>query len=257
VRSVEAVLFGVFGLVFGSFLTVLVHRTPRRESVVGGRSRCPACHATIGARDNVPVLSWMLLRGRCRNCGERISFEYPLTELASAAVFVGAAVAFRDLYLAAVMAVFLAILLALALIDLRHKILPNAIVYPSLVVFALALGAGAAIGRHVELSTAGLGLLVFGGALLTVAVIAEGSMGMGDVKLAALIGLVLGSQGLRDVGVAAGVAILSAGVGGVAALAAGQSRKSAIPFGPYLVIGAIAATFWGASLARAYLWLVR
>jgi leader peptidase (prepilin peptidase)/N-methyltransferase len=253
VTAVRVAIFAVFGLAVGSFLTVVVHRTPRKESVVSGRSRCPSCGGTIGPKDNVPLVSFLLLRGRCRRCKARISSEYPLTEAATAALFAGAAVAFQDVYVAGVMALFLAVLIALGLIDIHHKLIPNAVVYPSLLLFAAALVLGAAIGREVDLVRAGLGFLAYGTGLLVVALISPRGMGMGDVKLTAFIGLVLGSQGLRYVAVAAGLGILAGGVGGVVALAMGRSRKSAIPFGPYLAVGAIAAAFWARPIADAYL----
>ena len=164
----------------------------------------------------------------------------------------GATLAFPDVFVAALMAPFLGLLLALALIDVEHRIIPNAILYPTLLLFAVTLVVGAVLGRHVDLAGEALGFLIFGGGLLVVALISPRGMGMGDVKLAALIGLVLGSQGLRYVAVAAGVAVLAGGLGAVAALLAGRSRKSAIPFGPYLAAGGMTAAFWGASLARTY-----
>ena len=253
----RAPIFVVFGLAFGSFLAVVVHRVPQKVGLVGGRSRCPSCGATITARDNVPVVSYLLLRGRCRNCRATISPTYLLLELGGAALFLAAALAFADVYVAGVVAVFVGLLLALAIIDVDHRVIPNAVVYPSLAVFAAALLVGAVLGRDVDVIAAGLGFLAFGGGVLMVALIAPKGMGMGDVKLAALIGLVLGSQGLRYVAVAAGLAILAGGVGGLAALAIGRSRKATIPFGPYLVIGAIAAAFWSGPIARAYLSLLR
>jgi leader peptidase (prepilin peptidase)/N-methyltransferase len=245
-------LFAAFGLAFGSFLTVVVHRTPRRESVAAGRSRCPACGATVRARHNVPVVSYALLRGRCRDCGSAISPEYPLTEAATAVLFAGAAVAVKDPYRAGVIAVFLGVMLAAALTDIHHRVIPNAIVFPSLMGFAAALVVGAVLGR-VDLLDAGVGFLAFGGGLFVVALISPRGMGMGDVKLAALIGLVLGALGLRYVVVAAGLAVLGGGLGGLVALAAGRSRKAAIPFGPYLAAGAVASALWGGPIARAYL----
>lgn len=252
----RALVFALFGLAFGSFLTVVIHRTPRKEALVGGRSRCPSCGTTISVRDNVPVVSYWVLRGRCRHCGARISLKYPVIELATAGLFLSAAFTFGDLYVAGMIAVFLGAMLALGVIDAEHRIIPNAVVYPSVIVFAVAIVAGALLGRHIDVVRAGLGLLTFGGGVLAVALIAPKGMGMGDVKLAALIGLVLGSQGLRYVAVAAGLGILAGGIGGLAALAMGRSRKAQIPFGPYLVVGAIGAAFWAGPIARAYLSLL-
>lgn len=251
--ALALVAFGLVGLVVGSFLSVVVHRVPRRESIVRPRSRCPACGTQIRAVHNLPVVSYLLLRGRCRSCGTRIPALYPFLELATAALFVGAAAAFARPYVAAVMAVFLAVLLALSLIDLRHRILPNRIVYPAMPAFAALIVVGAVAGEGFDLRGALVGFLGYGGGLLLVAIVSPRGMGMGDVKLAALIGLVVGSLGAGRVIVAAGVGILLGGVGAAGALLAGRGRKQAIPFGPFLASGAAAAVLFGERLARLYL----
>jgi leader peptidase (prepilin peptidase) / N-methyltransferase len=241
-----------YGLVIGSFLTVVVHRVPAGESVVAPRSRCPNCGAQIGARDNVPVLSWLLLRGRCRSCGVRIPARYPAVELVTAALFVAAAIRFDDVWLLILSSTFLALLLALSLIDVAHKILPNRLVYPALIWFPTFLVVARFAGAPVGLGDAGIGFLAYGGAMLVVALISPKGMGMGDVKLAALIGLVVGAVDLPSVGVAAGLAILLGGAGAIVALAMGQGRKSAVPFGPFLAAGAALALFVGPAVAHAY-----
>lgn len=241
-----------FGLVVGSFMTVAVSRMPRGESVVRPRSRCPSCGAEIGARDNVPVLSWLLLRGRCRRCGEAISAEYPVLELATAGLVVLAAIRHANPWHAVLVAGLLALMPGIALIDLRHRIIPNRLTYPSLLVFPAIIVAAWAVDEAVDPLKGLLGALLYGGVLFIVAVISRG-MGMGDVKLAAVIGLVLGSIGLRYVGVAAGAAIVLGGIGGLVALAMGRGRKSAIPFGPYLAAGAVVAGLWGGPIASWYI----
>jgi leader peptidase (prepilin peptidase) / N-methyltransferase len=240
------------GLMVGSFMTVAVHRLPKGESVVRPRSRCPACGAEIGARDNVPVLSWLLLRGRCRRCGERISVVYPILELATASLVVLAAIRYPNPWQAVLVSGLLALMPGIALIDLRHRIIPNRLMYPALLMFAPVVVLAWLVGDAADPVRAGIGLLLYGGILFVVAVVSRG-MGMGDVKLAALIGLVLGSLGLRFVGVAAGAAILFGGLGGLAALAMGKGRKSAIPFGPYLAAGAVVAGLWGEPIASWYI----
>jgi leader peptidase (prepilin peptidase)/N-methyltransferase len=254
---VRVVLAVPFGLAIGSFLTVVVHRVPAGGSIIAPRSRCPTCEMPIESRDYVPVVSWVVLRGRCRNCGASIPTRYPLIELATAGLFALAAARFEDLWLVGAVAGFLAVLLALSLIDLEHKILPNRIVYPSLVAFPVYLLVALLAGAPVNLVHAAIGFLAYGGAMLVIAFVSPGGMGMGDVKLAALIGFVIGAIDLPSVGVAAGLAILLGGVAAAAALAMGKGRKSAVPFGPFLAAGAALALFWGPAIADAYLRTVR
>jgi len=250
-------LFFALGLIFGSFLTVVIGRLPRGESIVRPRSRCPACGAEILARDNVPVVSWLLLRGRCRACGERISVEYPLVELATGALFAAAAALVDPLYAASLAGPFLGIMLAIAVIDARHRVVPNRIVYPSLALFAVAIVVGDLAGGGVDAVDGGLGLALYGVPLFLVAVAVPHGMGMGDVKLAALIGLVLGSFGVSYVGVAAGVGVIGGGIGALGALALlGAGRRDQIPFGPFLAGGAVAATLFGPRIADLYLSLL-
>jgi leader peptidase (prepilin peptidase)/N-methyltransferase len=250
-------LFFALGLIFGSFLTVVIGRLPRGESIVRPRSRCPACGAEIRARDNIPVVSWLLLRGRCRACGERISAEYPLVELATGTLFAATVALVDPLYAASLAAPFVGIMLAIAVIDARHRVVPNRIVYPSLALFAVAIVVGDLAGGGVDALGAGLGLALYGVPLLLVAVAVPQGMGMGDVKLAALIGLVLGSFGLSYVGVAAGVGVIGGGIGALVALAIlGAGRKDQIPFGPFLAGGAVVATLVGPRIADLYLSLL-
>ena len=254
--AARALLFGLVGLAFGSFLTVVVHRVPRGESVVSPRSRCPSCGSPLRNGDNIPVVSWLLLRGRCRSCGARISPVYPLTELGTGALFAAAAVGFDRVWVAAIMAPFLGLMLALSAIDLRHRIIPNRIVYPSFPIFAVSILVADLAGVGPDAARAALGMLAYGGGLLVVAIVSPRGMGMGDVKLAGLIGLVLGSLGLRFVAVGAGVGIVLGGVGAIVALIAGASRKQALPFGPFLAAGAAVAALFGEQLASAYLRIV-
>ena len=244
------------GLAVGSFLTVLIHRLPAGESVSRPRSRCPGCGAEIGLRDNVPVLSWVLLRGRCRGCGMRISPVYPLTELATAGLFVAAALTYRDVWTAVMLCAFLGLMPAVTVIDVRHHIIPNRLTYPALLGFPAFVVLVWGLGAPLDPARAAGGFLAYGGGLLIVALVSRG-MGMGDVKLAGVIGVVLGALGLRYVGVAAGAAIVLGGVGGLLALLLGRSRKDAIPFGPYMAVGAMVAVFAGDPLASAYLDLYR
>lgn len=249
--------FTLVGLVVGSFLTVVVYRIPRGESIVAPGSRCPSCGTPIRPWDNIPVLSYLVLRGRCRHCGARVSPAYPLTEAATAALFVGAAVVHEELFVAILVALFLAAMVAVALIDARWRIIPNRMVYPCLVggLVAVVVGDLAAWGVDAVEGLIGLGL--YAGPLLLVALAVPRGMGMGDVKLVALIGLVLGSLGLEYVAVAAGVGILGGGLGAVLALAVlGMGRKQQIPFGPFLAGGAVVAALAGPQIADLYLSLL-
>ena len=253
----RVIVFAVAGLAFGSFLTVVIHRVPRKESIVLPGSACPNCGTPIKARDNIPVVSYLLLKGRCRTCQIRISPQYPLIEALTGALFVGAAIVFHQLLVAALIAPFLGLMVALAFIDTRHRVIPNRVVYPSLVLFGAAVVAVTLAANGLSLATAGLGLLAYGGTLFAVALLFPSGMGMGDVKLAALIGLVLGALGWRYVGMAAMVGVLAGGAGAVVALARGGSRKDTMPFGPYMAGAAILAalfaphvTGWYSGLAR-------
>ena len=249
---IRAVVALPFGLMVGSFMTVAVSRLPKGESVVRPRSRCPACGAEIAARDNIPVLSWLLLRGRCRSCGERISAEYPLLELTTAGLVVLAAVRYPNPWHDVLIGGLLALMPGIALIDLRIRKIPNKLTYPAMLIFPPVILLAWLIGDAADPVKAALGFLSFGGGILIVASV-SGGMGLGDVKLAAVIGLVLGSLGLRFVGVSAGATIVLGGVGGLVALAMGRGMKSKIPYGPYLAAGAIVAGLWGDPLASWYL----
>ena len=250
---IRAIVALPFGLMVGSFLTVVVGRVPAHESVVSPRSKCPSCGTEIAARDNIPILSWALLRGRCRTCGARISIRYPILEATTAVLFMATAAAYEEVFVDVMLCLFGAVMIAVATIDLERRIIPNAITYPTLPAFAAAIVLGWAIGQPLDPVRALVGGLVYGGLFLLIAFIAPRGLGMGDVKLTALIGLVMGSLGLRYVGVAAGAAILLGGLGGIVALLAGRDRKSAIPFGPFLATGAVVATLWGERLAAWYL----
>jgi leader peptidase (prepilin peptidase)/N-methyltransferase len=248
----RAIIAFPFGLAIGSFMTVVAARVPAGESVVRPRSKCPSCGPEIATRDNVPVLGWLLLRGRCRSCGARIGVVYPLLELTTALLISGSFLAVDDLWVALAVAALLALMPAVAAIDIEHRIIPNRVMYPALVAFPVYLLIAWLAGAPVDLARMAIGFLAYGGGLFVIALI-SGGMGMGDVKLAALIGLVLGALGLRYVGVAAAAAIVLGGVGAIVALVLGRDRKSAIPFGPYLAAGAVVGAFWGDPIASWYL----
>lgn len=248
---IRAIVALPFGLAVGSFMTVVTARVPAGESLLRPRSKCPSCGITIRDRDNVPVLGWVLLRGRCRACGARISPLYPVLELTTAILVAGSFYAY-SLWVAFAVAALLALMPVIAAIDIEHRIIPNAVMYPALIAFPAYLVVARLAGAPVDLLRMAIGFAAYGGGLFGVAAISRG-MGMGDVKLAALLGAVLGSLGLAYVGVAAGAAILLGGIGAIVALVILRDRKAAIPFGPYLAAGAVVAAFWGRPIADWYL----
>ncbi|SFJ96841.1 A24 family peptidase [Cellulomonas sp. KH9] len=252
-------LAGLVGLAVGSFLNVVIWRVPRGESVVRPPSSCPRCGHRIRPRDNVPVVGWLVLRGRCRDCGESISQRYPLVELATALLFVGAtAWALRrddaPWFVPAVL-YLVAIAVALTLIDLDVHRLPNAIVLPSyLVVSGLLLVAAAGTSDWPALGRAAVG----GGALwafyLLLALVNPRGMGFGDVKLAGVLGLCLGWVGWGALVVGAFAAFLCGGLYALVLLALGRAgRGSGIPFGPWMFVGCAIGLVTGETLWAAYL----
>ena len=251
--AIRAFVAALFGLAIGSFLTVVIDRVPTGTSIVRPRSRCPGCGSQIASRDNVPIVSYLLLRGRCRTCGIPIPIRYPIVELSTAVAFAATAAVWTSIFVSVLLCAFCAVMIAVAVIDLDLRIIPNRITYPSYPAFAGAVVLGWALGQDLNPLHAALGALAYGGFFLVIALISPRGLGMGDVKLTGLIGLVLGAVGLRFVGVAAGVAILIGGVAAIVALAAGRGRKGAIPFGPSLAAGAIIAVVFGGHLASWYL----
>lgn len=253
--SLLAVVGGVVGLIGGSFLNVVAYRIPRGLSVIRPRSACPGCGHEIRSRDNVPVLSWILLHGRCRDCGSGISVRYPLVEAGTAlafallAVLLGASWALPGYWFAAGVAI------ALTLTDLDVRRIPDRILGPGVVVTAVLLVAGAlADGEPMSLVRALGGGAGYFALLLVVALAARGGFGFGDVKLGFLLGMVLAyrSWGVLVVGVFGAFAV--GGLAAVALLVTGRAkRKDAIPFGPAMVAGAGLALACGEAIARWYL----
>lgn len=251
-------LGAVLGLVVGSFLNVVVHRVPRSMSVVRPRSACPSCGARIAWYDNLPVVSWLVLRGRCRRCGARVSPRYLVVEVLTAALFalVTLRLAETDMLEAAPAYLYVtAIGIALSFIDAEHHRLPDAIVLPSYVVLAVLLGFASTVsgewGRLLAAAAGGAGLWLLYFAL---ALVKTGGMGFGDVKLAGLLGMVLGWAGWGSLAVGAFGAFLVGGLVAVALLLAGRAeRRTRIPFGPWMVVGAFAGMLVGEALWSAYL----
>jgi leader peptidase (prepilin peptidase)/N-methyltransferase len=236
------------GLAAGSFATAVAHRVPRGISIAGPRSRCPVCGAQIGARDNVPVLSWLVLRGRARCCGTRISARYPLTELCVGLVFVATVLVYRhDAAEAVIGFVFVAMLAVVTLTDLEQRIIPNKV----LIVGAVLCIAIAAPTDPGSLPERAIAAAAAGGVFFLVVLAYPAGMGLGDVKLAATMGLFLG----RAVAPAILAALLIGSLVGVALIArhGSQARKMAIPFGPFLALGGVIGLLAGDQLVDLYL----
>jgi leader peptidase (prepilin peptidase)/N-methyltransferase len=241
-------LASVFGAVIGSFLNVVVYRLPRGESLLTPGSHCPSCGVAIKPYDNIPVLGWLLLRGRCRSCRATISPRYPLVEGTTAVLAVGVVLTKHSAHDIAFGLVLVGILVPIALIDFDHRVIPNKITGPAAVV-ALALGLALKPSGVPEQLIAGTAAAAF---LLVFVIAYPRGMGMGDVKLAGVLGLFLG----RSVSVAILVAVLAGAVVGVAVMArlgVKRGRKTAIPFGPFLALGGVVALLAGAPILHWYL----
>lgn len=241
-------LAAVGGLLVGSFLNVVVHRLPRGESLVRPRSRCPQCGTQLRAVDNVPLISWLALRGRCRHCGAPISARYPLVELTTALLYVAVTASQDDAVRIVLGLLLVTALVPITLIDLEHRIIPNKITGPAAIAALIAI---VALDRDF-LVEALVGAVAAGGFFFIAAVLYPRGMGMGDVKLAGVLGLYLG----RAVAPAVFIALIGGVVVGAAVIAkkgAKEGRKTAVPFGPFLSVGGLIAFFAGDAIVDAYL----
>lgn len=265
---------GFLGLIIGSFLNVVVYRVPNGLSIVSPPSACPRCGAGIRSYDNIPVVSWLVLRGKCRDCRTSISARYPLVELGMGLSFAavtlwlvpagtpvvsatGTEITSRILVLIAFI-YLAAVSIALALIDLDAHRLPDVIVLPSYVVGAVLLGASSLIdGDFGSLMRAIIGMAALWLAYFLMALAYPGGMGLGDVKLAGVLGLFLGFLGWGPLAIGAFAAFLLGGIFGIFLMAAKRAnRKSGIPFGPWMLVGAWVGVFFGSAVWDGYLALV-
>ena len=264
---VIAILAGTLGSVIGSFLNVVIFRVPAGRSIVAPPSACGSCGHEIRARDNVPVLSWLLLRGKCRDCAAPISIRYPLVEAATALLFVAVALRFplsfetgadaaSTLLTLIAFAYLASVSIALAMIDIDTRTLPNRIVLPAYLVGAALLVASSwTAGDFGELGRAAIGMLGLG-ALYLVLALATGGMGLGDVKLAGVLGLFLGWLGWDVLVVGALAGFILGGLWAVVLIVTRRARRgSSVPFGPWMLAGAWLAIFGGSWIAQSYLGL--
>ncbi|MGK2939616.1 MAG: prepilin peptidase [Solirubrobacteraceae bacterium] len=247
--ALAIVAAAVGGLLIGSFLNVLVSRVPKHESPFGGRSHCPDCGATIRARDNIPLLSWLLLRGTCRDCGAPISKRYPLVEAGTAVLYaVTVAVHYDDTTLLVLGLALVTFLIPIAAIDLELQLIPNRLTLPAAIV-AVVLGMALDIDGEVERLIAGAAAALFLG---LPALINPKGMGMGDAKLSGVMGLYLGAPvgPALLIGLATGVVV---GIGVVMNVGMSEGRRTRIPFGPFLAFGGVVAMLVGQDIIDWYL----
>ncbi len=239
--------FVVAGLLIGSFLNVVIARVPEHRSLWSPGSACPGCGAAIAWYDNIPILSFLALRARCRACATPILWRYPLVEAITAALFAAAALRFGPTVDAGVAAALLAVLVALTAIDLERQILPDVITLPGILAGALA---NLATGRVPWLESL-MGIIVGGGVFFVIILASGGGMGAGDMKLGAMLGAFLG---WKIVLLSIFAAVVVGGIVAVALMASGRrGRKDPIPFGPFLAAGGASGLLWGERVLHWYL----
>jgi leader peptidase (prepilin peptidase) / N-methyltransferase len=248
VHTAYVILAAVFGAIIGSFLNVVVYRLPRGESLSTPGSHCPSCDAPVKPYDNVPVLGWLWLRGRCRNCRQPISVRYPLVEAGTALLCAGAVIGQHNTGRALLGVVLVLVLVPIALIDLDTQLIPDRITAPA-AVLAVVIGTALDPGGEVQRLIAGAAA---GGFLFVAWLAYPGGMGFGDVKLAAVLGLFLGGA----VGPAMLVALVAGVLVGVAIMkrvGVEAGRKTKVPFGPFLALGGLVGIYAGGAIVSAYL----
>jgi leader peptidase (prepilin peptidase)/N-methyltransferase len=255
---VLAFVFVVLGLLVGSFLNVVIDRLPAGLSLAYPPSHCSSCNKRLAVKDLIPVLSYTLLKGRCRYCGERITLRIPLVEAFSAMAFALLFIYLRLTPALALAIFYFCLLLVIAVIDLEHQLILNWLVYPAAIIAIIISIIGTRLGfaqgmvhvwEHIvipRISQAGIGFAIGFGIFLLIAVLSRGGMGIGDVKMAALMGIMLGYPSVL---VAIFLAIMAGGIVAIVLLAARKKgRKQGIPFGPFLALGTMLALIWGSSI---------
>jgi leader peptidase (prepilin peptidase)/N-methyltransferase len=249
------VFVALLGLVIGSFLNVVAWRVPNGQSVVRPPSACPQCGHTIRGRDNIPVISWLLLRGKCRDCGAPISIQYPIVEAVTALLFVLVVLKFGLGIEFVAYAYLAALAVVLTVIDLSVHRLPDVIVLPAYPVLLVLFATECLVtGEWWPLATAAIGGAILFALYFAAAIVYPGGMGFGDVKLAGVIGIALGWLGWGPLVVGGFSAFVIGGVVGIILIAARKSgRKSGLPFGPFMFAGALVGIAVGSQLWDAYL----
>jgi leader peptidase (prepilin peptidase)/N-methyltransferase len=256
--ATAAIILGIFGLLVGSFANVVIYRVPEGRSIVRPASGCPHCGSRVRSRDNIPVISWLVLRGRCRDCHASISVRYPAVEALVGALFAGIGARFGISWTGVGEAALAAGLVVLAFIDLDHLLLPKKIVYATLTVVAAVFVAGAATGpQWHRLVVAVISAVVPWALFFVINFVSPRAMGFGDVRLALLIGFGLGWLGAGYAFLGFLVASVLGSVVGVTMIALGKAgRRTPIPFGTFLAAGAVVAALAGAPVVNWYAALI-
>ena len=246
---IKSIIF-ILGLMIGSFLNVVIYRVPKAESILISRSYCPNCETQLKWYDLIPVLSFLSTKGKCRYCGQNISWQYPVVELITGVLFLGLYLKFGITVQFGALLILISLLIASSIIDYQLQIIPNKITY-----FGIILGLiFSLIFDYISIKLALLGLIIPAGFLLLIALITKGGMGIGDVKFAAMIGTFIGPK-LTLIGIFLG-ALLGSIIGLVLLLLGKKTRKSKLPFGPLIAIGSIVMIFWGQKMINWYLELI-
>lgn len=236
----------IYGLLIGSFLNVVICRLPEEESIVFNRSHCPECGTKLGVIDLIPVVSFLLTTGKCRYCQTKISFQYPLVELLTGTFFVILFLQYHFSISFYIYIFLISLLIICTFIDYKHQIIPNKITYPGIIIgLILSL-----LFNHISFLSALLGVLIPGGFLLLIAILTKGGMGIGDVKLAAMIGTYIGAK-YTLIGIFIGALVGS--ILGLSLMALEiKGRKDTIPFGPLIAFGTLLMLLWGPDIINWY-----
>ena len=250
--GIETILIFILGLIVGSFSNVCIYRIPKNESIIFPASHCPSCHSPIKPVDNIPLLSYILLKGRCRNCGSKISIQYPVVEFLSGLIYLIVYLIYGLSIQTLIYIILSSALIIIAFIDLNEQIVPDIISLPGIVIgFILSF-----FVPYISFINSALGVLVGGGIILIIGlagsvIFKKEAMGGGDVKLAAMIGAFLGWRYIIIslflgffLGALAGILLIMAKI---------KSREDAVPFGPFIVLGSFITLFWGEKIISWYL----
>lgn len=250
--GIEIILLYILGLIVGSFSNVCIYRIPRNESIIYPASHCPKCSTTILAKDNIPLLSYILLKGRCRNCGSRISIKYPVVEFLTGLIYVIIYLIYGFSIQFLIYLILLSVLTIITFIDLNEKIVPDVITLPGIVIGLIL----SFFVPYISFINSALGVVIGGGIILIIAlagfaIFKKEAMGGGDIKLAAMIGAFLGWRYII-ISLFLGF-FLGALTGIILILSKTKKREDAIPFGPFIVLGSIITLLWGGKIITWYI----